>query len=141
MVLLKNMNKTILESLRSALLERTDILNLPEDILKRTAALNTWGTNAIEGSTIGWEEAEEILLKERSVEGKPIRDVLETIQHERVFCSLAQFPKRVLKLTDILELHEEVFKGVHPQAGQWRMVNVRITEALFKPPRMEKSRQ
>ncbi len=134
----EKINKTILKTLRTVLLERTDLRNLPEDIWKRSAALNTWGTNAIEGSTIGWAEVEAILLKGRSVDGKPIRDVLETIQHERVFRSLSLMPKKVLTPMDILELHEEVFKGVHVQAGQWRRSNVRITGAKFTPPRMEK---
>jgi len=132
------MNKTILTTLRSVLLERTDLKNIPEDIWKRSAALNTWGTNAIEGSTIDREDAERILLQEMSVEGKPINDVLETIQHERVFRSLVNWPNKALDLTDVLHLHEGVFMGVHVQAGQWRRSNVRITGARFTPPRMEK---
>jgi Fic family protein len=132
------MNQIILEVLRSKLLERTSFETLPESILKRSAAINTWGTNAIEGSTITRSEAEKILLEERSVAGKPIRDVMETIQHEHAFRGLLNRRKREITLKTILELHEEVFRGILYDAGQWRRVNVRIRGAKFTPPRMEK---
>ena len=35
-------------------------------------------------------------------------------------------------------LHEEVFRIILPDAGQWRRMNVRIKGARFSPPRMEK---
>ncbi|UCE39128.1 MAG: Fic family protein [Thermoplasmata archaeon] len=132
------MNQNILDTLRSKLLERISFDTLPESALKRSAALNTWGTNAIEGSTITRAEAERILLEERSVAGKPIRDVMETIQHERAFRSLLNRRKREITLETVLELHEEVFRGILYDAGQWRRVNVRIKGAKFAPPRMEK---
>jgi Fic family protein len=132
------MNQNILEALRSKLLERTSFDSLPESILKRSAALNTWSTNAIEGNTINRLEAERILLEDRSVAGKPIRDVMETIQHERAFRDLLGRQKREITLETILELHEEVFRGILSDAGQWRRVNVRIRGAKFTPPRMEK---
>lgn len=132
------MNKAILETLRTFLLERTDLHSLPDDVWKRRAALNTWGTNAIEGSTIQWKDAAKILLQETSVPDKPMRDVLETVQHEMVFRSLKDLPKKQLKLVDIPDMHEGVFKGVLVPSGQWRRTNVRITGAMFRPPRMEK---
>jgi len=133
-----NMNESILETLRSKLLERTSFDKLPESVWKRSAALNTWGTNAIEGNTITWAEAERILFEERSVSGKPIRDVLETIQHEQAFRGLLNRRKREITLQTVLELHDEVFRGILYDAGQWRRVNVRIRGAGFTPPRMEK---
>ncbi|UCF08643.1 MAG: Fic family protein [Thermoplasmata archaeon] len=132
------MNQNILEVLRSKLLGRTSFDTLPESIWKRSAALNTWGTNAIEGSTISRAEAERILLEERSVAGKPIRDVMETIQHEQAFRGLLERRKRKITLETTLELHEEVFRGILFEAGHWRRVNVRIRGARFTPPRMEK---
>lgn len=132
------MNQDILEVLRSKLLERTSFETLPESVVKRSAALNTWGTNAIEGSSITWADAERILLEERSVAGKPIRDVMETIQHEQAFRGLLKRRRREISLETVLELHEEVFRGILYDAGQWRRVNVRIRGARFTPPRMEK---
>ena len=132
------MNQNILEVLRSRLLERTSFETLPESVWKRSAALNTWGTNAIEGNTITWVEAEKILLKERSVDKKPIRDVIETIQHERTFRALLRRVKSEITLETVLELHEGVFRNIHYDAGQWRRVNVRIRGSSITPPRMEK---
>ncbi|GAI41023.1 unnamed protein product, partial [marine sediment metagenome] len=51
----------LLEKLRSILLERVSLEDIPEPVWKRTAALNTWGTNAVEGSTISWEDAQRLL--------------------------------------------------------------------------------
>ena len=132
------MKQNILEALRSKLLERTSFETLPESVWKHSAALNTWGTNAIEGSTITWAEAERILLEERSVAGKPIREVMETVQHEHAFRGLLDRRGREITLETALELHEEVFRGILYDAGQWRRINVRIRGAKFNPPRMEK---
>ncbi len=138
MIKCENMKQIILEALRSALLERISFETLPEDVWKRSAVLNTWGTNAIEGSTITREDAERLILGGESVSGKPVRDVLETLQHERAFRNLLERRHRDITLETVLELHEEVFHGILFDAGQWRRVNVRITNAFFTPPRMEK---
>lgn len=132
------MDETILKELRNGLLERIDLSHLPDEVWKRSSALNTWGTNAIEGSTITWKDAQKILMEGRSVKDRPIGDVMETIQHERAFRGMALRKNRPLDLVTILELHEEVFKGVLVDAGNWRRINVRIQGADFTPPRMEK---
>ncbi len=132
------MKKTILSELRSELLERASLDRLPEPVWKRSAALNTWGTNAIEGSTINREDAEKILIKNRSVGDKPTRDVMETVQHERAFRNLLDYRDEEITLETVLELHEEVFRGILKGAGRWRRNNVRIRGASFSPPRMEK---
>jgi Fic family protein len=132
------MNKSILGSLRQVLLERARLDKLPDDVWKRSAALNTWGTNAIEGSTITRGEAERILLEGKSVPGRPMRDVLETVSHERAFRGLIGRLGGEVTLETALELHLEVFRGILHDAGQWRRVNVRIRGAGFTPPRMEK---
>jgi Fic family protein len=132
------MDERILKALRSVFLERTSLETLPDGIWKRSAALNTWGTNAIEGSTITRKDAERILLEGISVSGKPIRDVLETIQHEGAFRGLLGRRTREIALKTILTLHEEVFRGILLDAGQWRRVNIRIQGAAFTPPRMER---
>lgn len=132
------MEKTILMNLRSILLERLDLSSIPDEVWKRSSALNTWGTNAIEGSTITWKDAKRILLEERSIKDRPIGDVLETIQHERAFSGLIRRRDHPIDLVTILELHEDVFRGIHPDAGMWRNINVKIAGAAFTPPRKEK---
>lgn len=131
------MKNIILENLRSVFLERSELDALPESIWKRSAALNTWGTNAIEGSTISREDAEKIILEGKSVKDKPIQDVTVTLQHERAFRSLLERRKREINLETVLGLHEEVFRGILSDAGQWRRTNVRIQGVDFTPPRME----
>lgn len=132
------MKYSILNELRSFLLERTDLHSLPDNIWKRMGALNTWGTNAIEGNTVTRVEAEKLVIEGSSVRGRTVAEVLETVQHERVFRSLPGMTSRDISLEMILQLHERVFYGILPDAGQWRRVNVRISGAAFTPPRMEK---
>ncbi|MCK4717392.1 MAG: Fic family protein [Thermoplasmata archaeon] len=132
------MKQIILEALRSALLERTGFEDLPEKVWKRSGALNTWGTNAIEGSTITRKEAERLILEGKSVARKPVMEVLETLQHERVFRDLVVCRHTDTTLNTVLEFHEGIFRGILLDAGQWRRVNVRIEGASFTPPRMEK---
>ena len=132
------MDDAILQPLREALLTRGPLDALPEAVWKRTGALNTWGTNAIEGNTLTWRDVERLLLMQQSVPNRPMRDVLETWQHEAAFRDLLRRRAEPVTLATVLELHEAVFKGVKPDAGQWRRVNVRITGSRHVPPRMEK---
>ena len=132
------MDENILIQLRSRLLERSPLDSLPDSVWKRTAALNTWGTNAIEGSTISYEDAQRLLLDRVSVGDKPVRDVMETIQHERAFRGLLQRRQVEITMRTALELHEAVFREILIDAGQWRRENVRIRGARYSPPRMEK---
>jgi Fic family protein len=132
------MDKNILESLRQELLTRAALDALPEGVWKRTGALNTWGTNAIEGNTLSRSDVERILLEQTSVGNRPVPDVLETIQHAAAFANLLERRKGPIRLTTGLELHAEVFRGIKSDAGQWRRVNVRIAGMKHAPPRMEK---
>ncbi len=132
------MRNPILESLRKELLTRSPLDSLPEGVWKRTGALNTWGTNAIEGNTLSREDVERILLEQRSVGNRPLADVMETIQHAAAFGNLIERRKAPIRLATVLELHGEVFRAIKADAGQWRRVNVRIAGMKHTPPRMEK---
>src|SRR3989304_6275270 len=132
------MRDTILGTLRQELLTRSPITTLPESVWKRTGALNTWGTNAIEGNTLTWRDVERLLLQGRSVANRPVADVLETIQHEAAFRGLLDRRAAPIRIVTAMELHEAVFKGIKPAAGQWRRVNLRIVGSKHTPPRMEK---
>ena len=132
------MDESILIALRNCLLTRTSLESIPEDVWSRTSALNTWGTNAIEGNTLTWHDVEMLLIEKRSIGNRPISDVLETLQHEKAFRDLPQLTARPITLETVLELHEAVFRGVKQDAGVWRRVNVRITGSKHVPPRMEK---
>src|SRR3990170_1379016 len=138
MLLYVNMLYSILESLRQALLTRCPLDALPDSTWKRTGALNTWGTNAIEGNTLTWRDVERLLLEQRSVPNRPVPDVLETLQHQTAFQGLRARVGSPVTLVTALDLHGEVFRGVKADAGQWRRGNVRITGSRPAPPRMER---
>ncbi len=131
------MRKSILATLRAELLTRSPLDSLPEDVWKRTGALNTWGTNAIEGNTLDRSDVERILLEQKSVGNRPMPDVIETIQHAAAFGKLLDRRREPIRLATALQLHREVFGGTKADAGQWRRVNVRIAGMKHAPPRME----
>lgn len=132
------MRNSILLSLRETLLGRVPLDAIPESVWKRAGALNTWGTNAIEGNTLTLQDVERLLLERRSVANRPVPDVLETLQHETAFRSLLDRRAAPLGRDAALDLHRTVFQGVLPAAGTWRRVNVGIRGARFTPPRMER---
>lgn len=112
---------------------------LPESVWKRAGALNTWGTNAIEGNTLNHDDVERILLLEESVADHPIHEIVETLQHESAFWNLPRRVDRPIDLVTALELHEEVFRGeVRKMPGRWRHSNVRIAGSRHRPPRRER---
>jgi len=131
------MEESILISLRTALLSRVPLPALPEVVWRRTGALNTWGTNAIEGNTLTRKETEQLLLDGESVGRRPVRDVLETLQHQAVFLSLLRRVGAPLTRETALEFHAGVFRGVKEDAGHWRAVNVEIRGTDYRPPRVE----
>jgi Fic family protein len=132
------MMNIILEALRDEFLTRTPLDGLPDGVWKRASALNTWGTNAIEGNTLTWSDVEKLLLQQKSVANRPIKDVLETIQHEAAFRRLLALRTKLISLVLVQDLHDAVFRGVKEGSGQWRRVNVRIAGSSFALPRMEK---
>lgn len=131
------MDNAILLALRDRLLTRSPLDALPPAVWRRTGALNTWGTNAIEGNTLEQDEVQAILLEERSVSHTPLSDVLETLQHERAFEGLLDRRSEPIRVSTARELHEAVFRGILADAGAWRRVNVRIGGMKHRPPRME----
>jgi len=132
------MDQAILELLWQALLTRAPLDGIPQGVWKRAGALNTWGTNAIEGNTLSREDVERILLEQKSVPNRPLYDVMETVQHARAFEDLLTRKTGPIRLLTVLQLHEAVFRGIKVDAGQWRRVNVRIAGTRHVPPRMEK---
>lgn len=134
------MPEPILGVLRERLAHHgVDVSSLADGVWRRTGALNTWGTNAIEGNTLSYADVQQLLLEERSVPGRPLSDIIETVQHERAFRSLLDRRADPITLVTVLELHEEVFRGsTRHRAGQWRRSNVFIAGTVHRPPRWHK---
>jgi len=131
------MKQTILDGLRNALLSRGALDTFPDQVWRAASSLNTYGTNAIEGNTLTQDEVNRVIIDREGVK-KPIGDILVTIQHESAFRNLLNRRARAIDLVTILELHEEVFKGLMADAGQWRRTKVMIRGAPIAPPRPER---
>lgn len=85
----------------------------------------TYNSNAIEGSTITLHEVREI-VKNNIAPNKPLRDIKETENHNRVFLNIL---KKKEKITNILLLrwHREIFGETKPDiAGEYRNYFVRV---------------
>lgn len=137
MLLDEMMNQNTLEELRQKFLDRGGMISLPASAQTDLSIHATYGTNAIEGNTLALKEVQ-TLIAGQSIGGRPVRDLLETLQHERVFHRLLAAPYPSVGLDTILQLHEQVFRGILIDAGQWRRVNVHILGSRHIPPRMEK---
>jgi Fic family protein len=133
------MHKSIVHALHERLRHfAPDLADLPEAVWKRAGALNTWGTNAIEGNTLTHEQVDALLLRDEVAARLPRADVMETIQHEQAFRSLLERRGKPVTLVTALELHELVFRGmVAKRPGQWRTSNVFIAGTTYRPPRRE----
>ena len=132
------MKFTIIQTLRSHLLSRSPLPALPEPVFMNLGSLNTWSTNAIEGNTLSLEEVEALIAEDQTPARRPFKDVLETVQHKEAFDGLLRRMDSPITSITALELHEEVFKGVLRDAGQWRRGSVRILGSPHTPPRAEK---
>jgi Fic family protein len=128
-----SMDLSILKDLRDVLFAHGPITSLPDSVVKRMAALNTWGSNSIEGNTLGLDEVLKILERGTSVGDHPMWELLETVQHESAFLGLPARAREPIGLHTALELHREVFINIMQDAGLWRDVEVIVVGAPFRP--------
>jgi len=128
------MRKSILLALREALLDRSPLTALPMEVVRRMSALNTWGTNSIEGNQLDRKEVEDLLLRDRTPGGHSVRDLLETVQHDIVLQGLFERLDQKVGAETALEFHALVFWHVLPDAGKLRRVRVRIVGSPHRPP-------
>ncbi len=132
------MERDILRKLREKVLDRGPVRCLPDKTLQETFILNTWGTNAIEGNTLTLDEVTTVIEKGMTVSNRPVRDLLETIQHQSALIEVAKGTVSDVNMQSALTLHHMIFSGILIDAGKWRTVNVRITGSKHTPPRVEK---
>ncbi len=124
---------SILEVLREELLAHGKLQSHPGTVWRPLAAINTWGSNAIEGNSLGLGQVQQILAQGKSVPGHPMWELLETVQHERAFLSLLGPGHGLVGGALARDLHREVFRGIMPDAGEWRDVDVIVLGAPFRP--------
>ena len=132
------MDRHILSRLRERMLDRGSIRNLPEKTLQESFILNTWGTNAIEGNSLTLDEVTKVIESGMSVANRPVRDLIETIQHRAALSEVVSGKIGEINMKSALNLHNMIFHGVLLDPGKWRTVNVRISGSKYSPPRVEK---
>ena len=128
------MRESILAELRRQLLDRCPLTALPEPVLRATAALNTWGSNSIEGNGLSLEDVDRIVLEDMTPGGRSVGDVLETVQHMAAFEGLFGRASEPITTQTAQELHLQVFQGVIHDAGRWRGGDVSVTGSFHTPP-------
>lgn len=90
----------------------------------------TYTSNAIEGNTLSRPETALVVEKGITVEGKPLKDHLEAVNHAQAFDWIKQLAgsKRTdIAETHILEIHRLILQKIDDQnAGRYRSIPVRI---------------
>jgi len=85
----------------------------------------TYNSNAIEGSTITFEEVREI-IQENIAPNKPLRDIKETETHNRIFLRILEKKEKITNSL-ILKWHKEMFGETKSDiAGNYRTYLVRV---------------
>ncbi|MHB1664485.1 MAG: Fic family protein [bacterium] len=105
----------------------------------------TYNSNAIEGNTLSLAETKAILLHGVTIEGKPLKDHLEAINHVfamKYIDKLAFDSDKKLKEPEILEIHKFILTDIRPEdAGAYRNVNVRVSGYWRKFPKQEEVKE
>lgn len=98
----------------------------------------THNSTAIEGNTLTLMETKLVLEDKLSVDGKELREIYETVNHEQAYRYVQKLiENKILLSADVVkDLHEILVKNIF-QGGIFRNNNVRITGATFRPPEPE----
>jgi len=103
--------------------------SIKEKLKEEISIAFTYNTNAIEGSTITFEEAGEI-IHDKISPNKPLRDVKETEAHSKVFLEMLDKEEKISNEL-LLRWHKEIFGETKPDiAGKYREHLVRIVNHL-----------
>jgi len=90
----------------------------------------TYNSNAIEGSTIDYNETKIILLDGITIGGKSTREHLETINHKESIDYIEEIAKQETKeitRVDVLGIHRIILTGIDTQnAGKYRAYEVYV---------------
>lgn len=90
----------------------------------------TYTSNAIEGNTLTRQETALVVDKGLSIEGKPLKEVLEAAGHAKAFDYIEQLVgdnRTAISEDTILTIHERILSAIdNVNAGRYRSVPVRI---------------
>ena len=122
---------------------------LPDAVLKK---INykfrlewNYTSNSMEGNTLTREETRSVMIGNITVEGKPIKDILEMKGHDEVINTILKIGKGELNLSEkrIREIHTSIMHEEDPEKrkaiGQWKTIqnylyNYKKERFDFVPP-------
>ncbi len=102
-------------------------------------------SNSLEGNSLTKEETQSVMLNNITVEGKPLKDVLEIQGHDRVIKKIQQMASGEIKITEnrIKEIHEGIMHEDDEEKkvgiGKWKrnnnyLLNYKGERMDFTPP-------
>lgn len=93
----------------------------------------TWTSNALEGNTMTESETKVLLEDGLTVGGKPLRDVLETVDHAKAYDYMFMLlHSHSITEQNALRLHELFYHNIEPEyAGRYRDIRVIITGSRY----------
>jgi len=132
----------IKEDIHNRILEKKRELDaarpLPPEIVKKLheqmQVEYTYNSNAIEGNTLSLRETQIVIEEGITIRGKSLKEVMEARNHPEAITYVESLSKRDIEESDVLKIHELIFKGIDVNAGAYRTGQVRITGAEFLPP-------
>lgn len=100
----------------------------------------TWTSNALEGNSLTESETKVLLEDGLTVGGKPLRDVLEAVDHAKAYDYMFTLlgDHRIDEQT-VLRLHDLFYRNIEPDyAGRYRDLKVVITGSHYPTTAPEK---
>lgn len=100
----------------------------------------TWTSNALEGNSLTESETKVILEDGLTVGGKPLRDILEAVDHARSYNFMFSLLKsHRIDGEAVLRMHELFYQNIEPAyAGRYRDIKVIITGSHYPTTAPEK---
>lgn len=100
----------------------------------------TWTSNALEGNSLTESETKVILEDGLTVGGKPLRDILEAVDHARSYDFMFSLLKNHrIDEEAVLRMHELFYQNIEPAyAGRYRDIKVIITGSHYPTTAPEK---
>jgi Fic family protein len=82
-------------------------------------------SNKMEGGTLTFEETRSVMMAQLSVDGKPLRDVLEMHGHDEVVKNIQQMGEGAVRITEnrIKEIHKTIIHDQEDTPGRFKNRN------------------
>lgn len=97
----------------------------------------TYESNRIEGNTLTQNETHLVINKGMTVQGKPMKDHLEAINHKEAYEYIVDLAKNKVEINEreVLRIHALILRAIDKDnAGQYRGVNIKVGESAYVFP-------